>query len=73
MAIVSLALGIGANTAIFTLIDSLLLKSLPVQDPQDLVTFGDEVGGGRIDGIQSGSLDLFPYEFTKALKVETDF
>src|SRR6478752_1931379 len=34
--IVSLALGIGANTAIFTLIDALLLRSLPVQDPQGL-------------------------------------
>src|ERR1041385_2016839 len=35
-AILSLALGIGANTAIFSLIDALLLKSLPVRDPQSL-------------------------------------
>ena len=34
--IVSLALGIGANTAIFTLIDAVLLRSLPVRDPQGL-------------------------------------
>ncbi len=34
--IVSLALGIGANTAIFTLIDAVLLRSLPVKDPQGL-------------------------------------
>ena len=37
MAILSLALGIGANTAIFSLIDSILLRSLPVPDPQSLV------------------------------------
>ena len=37
MAILSLALGIGANTAIFSFMDSILLRSLPVQDPQSLV------------------------------------
>ena len=37
VAILSLALGIGANTAIFTLIDQILLRKLPVQDPDQLV------------------------------------
>jgi hypothetical protein len=37
MAILSLALGIGANTAIFSFMDSILLRSLPVSDPQSLV------------------------------------
>src|SRR5882672_9958970 len=37
MAILSLALGIGANTAIFSFMDSILLRSLPAPDPQSLV------------------------------------
>ena len=44
VAILSLALGIGANTAIFSLIDSLMLKNLPVSHPEQLlqVTLGKE-------------------------------
>jgi predicted permease len=37
VAILSLALGIGANTAIFTLIDQILLRKLPIKDPEQLV------------------------------------
>ena len=37
VAILSLALGIGANTAIFTLMDQLMLRQLPIKDPAQLV------------------------------------
>ncbi len=40
VAILSLALGIGANTAIFSIINALMLKSLPVTEPERLVQLG---------------------------------
>jgi predicted permease len=40
VAVLSLALGIGANTAIFSLLDALLLKTLPVKHPEQLVVVG---------------------------------
>ena len=50
VAVGSLALGIGANTAIFTLVDQLLLRMLPVRDPQQLVMIsstGPHMGSNR--------------------------
>jgi len=48
VALLSLALGIGANTAIFTLVDQIILRLLPVKNPDQLVTLwgrGDHYGG----------------------------
>ena len=41
VAVLTLALGIGANTAIFTLIHAIMFKSLPVSDPESLIRLGD--------------------------------
>jgi hypothetical protein len=61
-AVLSLALGIGANTAIFTLIDALLLRWLPVRDPQGLVQLQ----------YQSGGPPSFSYAITKGLAERKD-
>jgi putative ABC transport system permease protein len=45
VAVLSLALGIGANTAIFSLIDSLILRTLPVRDPGRLVLVANTAAG----------------------------
>ena len=53
VAILSLALGIGANTAIFQLLDAIRLRGLPVKDPSQLVTI--ERGGKPDDFFTAGS------------------
>ncbi len=59
VAALSLALGIGANTAIFTLINAVLLRSLPVKNPQELVSLN--VNDASMNGAHTTSSDVhFP-------------
>ena len=68
VALLSLALGIGANTAIFTLIQQLLLRNLPVRSPEQLVTFGDATNSGIAGGIDIGQYGFFPWYVTRQLQ-----
>ena len=68
VALLSLALGIGANTAIFTLIHQVLLKNLPVRDPQQLVALGDSTNSGIAGGIDVGAYGFFPWDFSRQLQ-----
>ena len=68
IAVLSLALGIGANTAIFTLIHQVLLRSLPVQHPEQLVVVGQSVGGGIDGGVDIGFNDLVTWDFARQLE-----
>jgi hypothetical protein len=61
VALATLALGIGVNTAIFTLIDAVLLSKLPVQNPQELVLFSDDPSEGTLTGTETGHWFVFSH------------
>ena len=63
IAVVTLSLGIGANTAIFSLIDAALLRTLPVRDPGRLALFGTGADIGVSIGFPGGRTELFSYPF----------
>ncbi|HET9167443.1 MAG TPA: ABC transporter permease [Candidatus Angelobacter sp.] len=61
VAVSSLAIGIGANTAIFSVMDAALLKALPVANPQELVIFTDPNASGVTTGLNTGERHLMTF------------
>jgi predicted permease len=61
VAVASLAVGIGANTAIFSVMNAALLKTLPVRDPQGLVMLTDPNQSGVSSGMSSGERGMLTY------------
>jgi predicted permease len=69
----TISLGIGANTAIFTLVHAIMLRSLPVRNPATLYRIGDLddccVNGGFIN--DNGDFDLFSYDLYREFQNNT--
>ena len=70
IAVVTLALGIGANTAIFSLIHTVMLKNLPVANPIELYRLGEGTNCCVLDGFQ-GNFGIFSYTLYKQLQANT--
>ena len=73
-AVITLALGIGATTAVFTLVHQVLLKSLPVTKPDELWRIGDKVRCCNWGGYDQGddqNFSLFSWEAYKNFRAQT--
>src|SRR5262252_473307 len=81
IAVISLALGIGANTALFSVVDVMLLKKLPVREPSRLVLFrsmaprefsaGSYTGNSNTDpATGQRTMTSFPFQSFKRMREE---
>jgi predicted permease len=70
--VLSLALGIGANTAIFSLMDALMLRTLPVKHPEQLALFGTGHASGVNSDFPRGQEDLFSQTFFQEARARKD-
>jgi predicted permease len=68
IALLSLALGIGANTSIFSLMDALMLRTLPVKQPGQLMLFGSGKQVGAMDDFPARSVNLFSEPFLETVR-----
>src|SRR5258708_8315699 len=68
VAVLSLAIGIGANTAIFSIMNVVLLKSLPVRNPHELVLLTDPNQSGVSNGTTNGERRMMNYPAVAPLR-----
>jgi macrolide transport system ATP-binding/permease protein len=70
VAVLTFALGVGANTAVFSLIYAVAFRPLPVENPRQLYSLGDSVAAGALTGLQQ-DFSLFSYRLYQEVRDHT--